>query len=689
VFYGGKGGVGKTTCAAARAVAASRAGERVLVVSTDPAHSLGDALGVRLGARPTDVRGHVGAGRRAGPGRSRKSGPTIQALELDAPRAFARWLADHRQALSDIVEHGTWLDREDVDALLGLSIPGIDELIGLIEIGRLAESRTYSLIIVDTAPTGHTLRLLAAPATVAAVATVFDAMQREHRVIREQLARVGRPEAADRLIGMLADQARHTAVWLRDPRRSAFHWVLLPEELSIAESEDGLAALDRAGVPVAEVIINRVTPDGAACPICDRRRADERRAIAQVPRRLGRKRRVRVILIPAQLHEPRGIASLARIGQALARDMADGKWLMAGKPSTISRQPSHRGSLALSLPKDARTIAIESMDTLRGARLLLFGGKGGVGKTTCAAAAALRLARANRARRVLLLSTDPAHSLGDVFGVTVGDRARSIPGAAGNLRVRELDAGAALAARRADLEAALHEIVTAFGVDSEASGGRGVSELMDLAPPGVDELLGVLSLSASARSSARGGGAPRAVNNDDHDLIVLDTAPTGHALRLLEMPDAAREWVRVLMRVLLKYRALVRPGQLGAELLELSKSIGRLQKLLHDPAATRFIVVTRAAEVPRLETERLIARLRRLHLAVPAVVVNALTLAPGTCARCRATAAAERAELAVIRRRCRRAGRECVIILTPLAAPAPRGVAALDRWASTWQIVAT
>jgi arsenite-transporting ATPase len=332
---------------------------------------------------------------------------------------------------------------------------------------------------------------------------------------------------------------------------------------------------------------------------------------------------------------------------------------------------------AYSLPKGERTIAIESMDALRGARLLLFGGKGGVGKTTCAAAAALRLARANRARRVLLLSTDPAHSLGDVFGVTVGDRARSIPGAARNLRVRELDAAAALAARRADLEAALHEIVAAFGVDSEASAGRGVSELMDLAPPGVDELLGVLSLSASAARESLG-------SSDDSDLIVLDTAPTGHALRLLEMPAAAREWVRVLMRVLLKYRALVRPGQLGAELLELSKSIGRLQELLHDPAATRFIVVTRAAEVPRLETDRLIARLRRLHLAAPAIVVNALTLAPGTCARCRATAAAERAELAVIRRRCRRAGRECVIILTPLAAPAPRGVAALDRWASTW-----
>jgi arsenite-transporting ATPase len=657
-FYGGKGGVGKTTCAAARAVAASRAGERVLVVSTDPAHSLGDALGVRLSARPTRV------------GPARRPASTLEALELDGPRAFARWLADHRQALGDIVEHGTWLDRLDVDALLGLSIPGIDELVALIEIGRFADSRKYSRIVVDTAPTGHTLRLLAAPDAVAAVAAVLDDLQREHRLVREQLARVGRPEAADRLIAVLAEQARQTRVWLCDARRSAFHWVLLPEALSIAESEDGLAALDRAGVPVGEVIVNRVMPDGPACPMCDRRRADERWALAQIPRRLGRTRRFRVI--PAQLHEPRGIAALARIGQALARQMADGNGLIGGKPSSISRQRARQGSPALSVsPSDASTPP-ESIRALRGARLLLFGGKGGVGKTTCAAAAALRLARAEPGWRVLLLSTDPAHSLGDVFGVTIGDRPRSIPRAPGNLRVRELDAPAALAARRAGLEAALHEIVAAFSVEGEMSGGRGVSELMDLAPPGIDELLGVLMV-VEARKT--------------YDLIVLDTAPTGHALRLLEMPDAAREWVQVLMRVLLKYRSVVRPGQFAAELLELSKSIRRLQEVLHDPDAARFIVVTRAAEMPRLETGRLVDRLRRLHLATPAVIVNALTLAPGSCARCRVTAAAERAAL----RRGWAAARnkkipvQCVIILTPLAAPAPRGVKALDRWARSWQ----
>jgi arsenite-transporting ATPase len=160
----------------------------------------------------------------------------------------------------------------------------------------------------------------------------------------------------------------------------------------------------------------------------------------------------------------------------------------------------------------------------------------------------------------------------------------------------------------------------------------------------------------------------------------MDTAPTGHALRLLEMPDAAREWVQVLLRVLLKYRSLVRPGQLASELVDLSKSIRGLQELLRNPRDTRFVVVTRAAAVPRLETERLLVRLRRLRLASPAVVVNAMTLAPGRCPLCRATEAAERRELALLARRTRR----CAIIQTPLAAPPPRGAAALDHWAGSW-----
>jgi arsenite/tail-anchored protein-transporting ATPase len=192
---------------------------------------------------------------------------------------------------------------------------------------------------------------------------------------------------------------------------------------------------------------------------------------------------------------------------------------------------------------------------------------------------------------------------------------------------------------------------------------------MDLAPPGIDELFGVLSVVDAY---------------EEFDRIVIDTAPTGHALRLLEMPDAAREWVQALLRMLLKYRSVVRAGRLAEELVEASKSIRALQAMLRDPARTRFIVVSRAADVPRLETERLLDRLTRLKLSVPAVVLNALTLAPGMCRRCRATAAAERKPVAALLRRCARGRRRCMIIRTPLAAPAPRGPKALAEWAQWW-----
>ena len=122
---------------------------------------------MKLSTRPTAVRV---PGRLAAPGRllalqrgNRGRSARLDAVELDAPRAFARWLRLHRAALGDILEYGTWLDRGDVEAVLDLPVPGIDELMGLVEITRLATGSLYDLVFIDTAPTGHTLRLLAAP----------------------------------------------------------------------------------------------------------------------------------------------------------------------------------------------------------------------------------------------------------------------------------------------------------------------------------------------------------------------------------------------------------------------------------------------------------------------------------------------------------------------------------------------
>jgi arsenite-transporting ATPase len=203
------------------------------------------------------------------------------------------------------------------------------------------------------------------------------------------------------------------------------------------------------------------------------------------------------------------------------------------------------------------------------------------------------------------------------------------------------------------------------------AGSRSTAELLDLAPPGIDELLGLVSMMEALEAKR-------------FSVIVIDAAPTGHALRLLEMTEAARGWVQALIAMVLKYRRLVRPGKVAGELVALSRSIRSLQELLHSPVLTRFIVVTRAAAVPRHETGRLLKNLRRLRVRAAAMVINAIILSPGRCDRCRKTAALERRQAMLLARTCRLAFRDCVIIQAPLVAPPPRGVEALERWAHQW-----
>src|SRR5262249_45810784 len=158
-------------------------------------------------------------------------------------------------------------------------VPGVDELVGVLEIVRVAAARACDRVVVDTAPTGHALRLLASPEAVATLSSVLAALQQQHRLIREQLARASRPEAADRLIELLPAGAASTSVLLRDRERTVVHWVTAAEDLSLAEMADGVAALSRGGIPVADVVVNRLVPDGPRCPVCDRRRADQRAAL--------------------------------------------------------------------------------------------------------------------------------------------------------------------------------------------------------------------------------------------------------------------------------------------------------------------------------------------------------------------------------------------------------------------------
>jgi len=636
-FIGGKGGVGKTTCAAAIATRRAAAGERVLVISTDPAPSLGDALKVRLAT----------SARRVPP-----AGGSLFAAEIDGRRVLQRWLAGRRPLLERIAVGGTWLDPEDVARLLRLSLPGIDELAALLEIATLAQSSRFDRVVVDTAPTGHTLRMLAMPQTLFALASVFDTMREKQRVVQEALRGGWESGPEDRLITELAATASDLHALLRDPDRSHTAWVTLPEPMALAESTDALEALRSSGIPVPLIIVNRVTPmPPRPCGHCDARRVFEREALRLLP---GAEH---VAVVEARDVEPRGSRALRSLGAEIER------------PATIDGGRRQR-SWSAALETAGSPVRLPA-----GPRLVLFGGKGGVGKTTCAAAVAVAHAAESRDQRVLLISTDPAHSLGDVLGEVLSDEARPVRGGPANLFVRELDAGAVLARLRERYFAAVDGIFDRMrgGSAFDAAHDRSVMRaLIDLAPPGLDELAAILEIT---RSFADGPAS--------WDLVVMDTAPTGHALRLLEMPELVHDWTKALMAILLKYREVLGVGELGALLLDLSKNLRRLRELLTDPASTVFIAVCRPASLPRLETVRLLRQLSRLRIAVAALVIN--TVGRGDCRRCVKAAAAQAREIRALQRETR----PPLTIVAPAQIPAPAGPASLRRWRAAWRQAAT
>ena len=186
----------------------------MLAISTDPAHSLGDVFRRRLGPAPTTIPIRRGS---------------LYACELDADSALPLWLGRRRPALAAILERGTWLARPDIESFLDLALPGVDELLGLVEIERLSTTREYDVVVVDTAPTGHTLRLLATPSTLTHLAHTLDLMQEKHRVVAAALTHAVRADASDALIQEIGADGARLASLLRDARRTAVRWVMLPE----------------------------------------------------------------------------------------------------------------------------------------------------------------------------------------------------------------------------------------------------------------------------------------------------------------------------------------------------------------------------------------------------------------------------------------------------------------------------
>ncbi len=569
-LIGGKGGVGKTTVASALAIALADAGERVLLLSVDPAHSLGDALASTLGPEPRQVPGV----------------PNLRAMEVDADRERVRWLGRHRAALAELIEGGTYLEPEDIDRLLDLALPGADELASMLRLSELSGTSDEERLVIDTAPTGHALRLLETPRLAMEWAGALEMLDRRRRAVMEALTRgaVVTGDPVRSFLEQLEEDIARLSRRLCDASHTRCFLVTTPEPMVSAETRRYREALGRAGVAVAALVVNRASSQRQA-------------------RHAASKGRVPVIFLPLLREDPCGPNALR--GLAAAADSKVSGAERAGRAMRMlgggEAPAAHRGAWE----EHALSVG-ERWTPPADRKLYIVSGKGGVGKTTVASAMAALLAE-EAGRRTLLLGVDPAGSIGDAWGVEVDDDARPAPRAP-RLHLRQLDAPAVWAAFRASYHDGLAGILSdVVGGDSSALSTR----IAELVPPGLDELVALAELA-------------RLVDDAAYDGIVVDTAPTGHLLRLLEAPGVAREWAHAILRLMLRYRQVAGLGEPGERVLRFAREVRRLEELLRDREHTFLAVVALPEALSVAETGRLLHRLHERGIEPEVLVVNRL-----------------------------------------------------------------
>ena len=303
LFFGGKGGVGKTTAASATALFLLNKAKRndsLLLFSTDPAHSLSDSLDVKVGNRLVEVKQFRGA--------------RLFAYEMDAALALERFRAAHGEVLAEIAERGTLLDEDDINQLLNLSLPGLDEVMSLFELSEVDREGKYSRIIVDTAPSGHTSRLLRLPEVFARIVRTLDLLGEKHRYMIAHFAR--RKAPLDRVELFLRDLTERIASVRKMlyGEQTSFALVTIPEAMSVRETERYLALLKERGVPVRDVIVNRVEQEHEDCQYCHARVLSQKRWLKEIVRLF---RGFELHYVPLMAEEVRGLVMLKEVGNVV------------------------------------------------------------------------------------------------------------------------------------------------------------------------------------------------------------------------------------------------------------------------------------------------------------------------------------------------------------------------------------
>jgi arsenite/tail-anchored protein-transporting ATPase len=587
-FFIGKGGVGKTTVAAAYAVhtASKNSRSRVLLVSTDPAHSLADVLQFKMGNSPTAVR--------AGRGK-------LWAWELNAPTLFADFFRHYKQSILEIVERGSLFSAAEIAPLLETALPGMSEISALLAIRDAINSKKYTHIVVDTAPFGHTLRLFSLPEQFVRVLNFLELAAGRDRVLAAHFGgaiRSTEPKVIEDWRGKIEQLAQAFSAAQLFLITSAEQFALNESVRCMSEVRQGSPSLT-----LKAVVLNRVVRHGGNCALCKKRAK-----IGGAAKLFLRKH-----FPSAELHigdDP----GFPIMGPGALRNF--GEHIFANR----------RLQLPPELPKLKRkpTPLLPAQWPALNSRISFVIGKGGVGKTTVSAALGFHERKTSGAA-VEICSVDPAPSLDDIFQTAIGDDPKAVLGDK-HFRASELDSAALFRSWIAEIREEVE-----FATSSEQSGihvdlsfeRELLSALLDIVPPGLDEVLAIFRI-MDLRSTTNG-------------KIIIDMAPTGHALELLRMPQRIVTWSRLLLKSLAAHRKLALARNAAVRIAELELRARELLQAFKRSGEVSVFSVMLPEPLPDRETERLLAELDRLGLTPNALFVNRLVFArdAANCTRCR------------------------------------------------------
>jgi arsenite-transporting ATPase len=516
LFFTGKGGVGKTSLACATSISLADHGGRVLLVSTDPASNLDEVLGVALGSEARAIPGV----------------PSLWALNID-PEACAlayreRLVGPYRGKLPEAVVRSM---EEQLSGACTMEIAAFDEFARLL--GEPATTVDYDHVIFDTAPTGHTLRLL----SLAGAWTGF----------------LNANTSGASCLGPLAGLQKQRSVYecsvaaLSDATRTTLVLVSRPQMGALDEAERTSKELAAIGVHNQHLILNGIfhasTPeDPTASALVERGMSalrDKDAFLATLP----------ITEVPLRAHNLIGLPALRMLA---ANDSL---------PQLVSESPTS----VLPLLESLSSLVDSLVQTGHG--VIMTMGKGGVGKTTIAAAIATELAK--RGLPVHLSTTDPAAHVAATAGATNG------------LEVSRIDP-------QVETQAYIHQVMSSAGKNLDASARAILEE--DLRSPCTEE---IAVFRAFARVVAQGRNR----------FVVLDTAPTGHTLLLLDATEAY-------------HREVARKAS------DMPEDVLDLLPRLRDPSFTHVLIVTLPEATPVHEAAALQADLRRAKIEPFAWVIN-------------------------------------------------------------------